>query len=120
MDNWGPNSNKSSFFITLGDADFMNELHVVFGKILNGMNVLREIEQEKTSPKGIKNRNSPSNIFPHLENDDDQFAEPILPINEIIISKCGTKVPLENHFEVFEEVLDDSDDEINVDYHDEL
>lgn len=52
MDNWGPNSNKSSFFITLGDAEFMNELHVVFGKILNGMNVLREIEQEKTYPKG--------------------------------------------------------------------
>ena len=52
MDNWGPNSNKSSFFITLGDADFMNELHVVFGKIMNGMNVLRQIEQEKTYPKG--------------------------------------------------------------------
>ena len=57
-------------------------------------------------------------IYFHSENDNDQFPEPILPVNDIIISKCATKVPLENHFEIFDEVLDESDDENKVDYHD--
>jgi len=52
MDNWGFDSNKSSFFITLGETEFMNDIHVVFGKVIKGMNTARLIEEQDTYPRG--------------------------------------------------------------------
>ena len=48
MDNFGSDTNKSSFFITLGDAEFMDDLHVVFGKVIKGDVVLDRLEDEPT------------------------------------------------------------------------
>lgn len=50
MDNFGSDTNKSSFFITLGDAEFMDDLHVVFGKVIKGEVVLDRLEDEPTHP----------------------------------------------------------------------
>ena len=48
MANAGPNTNSSQFFVTTQDAPHLNGKHVVFGKVLKGMNVLRKIEGTPT------------------------------------------------------------------------
>jgi cyclophilin family peptidyl-prolyl cis-trans isomerase len=48
MANSGPNSNSSQFFITLGDCPNLDGVHVVFGKVLKGIGVVREISEVQT------------------------------------------------------------------------
>lgn len=54
MANAGPNSNGSQFFITTVNTTWLNGRHVVFGRVVNGKNVVDSIEREGTpsgSPK---------------------------------------------------------------------
>ena len=44
MANAGPNTNGSQFFITFGPTDWLNGAHVVFGELVEGDEVLRQIE----------------------------------------------------------------------------
>lgn len=46
MANYGLDTNGSQFFITLVPARFLDGLHVVFGRVVSGMNVIREIADE--------------------------------------------------------------------------
>ncbi|KAF3570071.1 hypothetical protein F2Q69_00061931 [Brassica cretica] len=55
MANSGPNSNGSQFFITTVTTNWLDGHHVVFGKVLSGMEVVRKIEaqgQSSGEPKG--------------------------------------------------------------------
>ncbi len=48
MANAGPNTNGSQFFINTNDNDFLDTKHTVFGKIIEGMNVVGSIENVAT------------------------------------------------------------------------
>ncbi|WOO77283.1 Peptidyl-prolyl cis-trans isomerase H [Vanrija pseudolonga] len=64
MANSGPDTNGCQFFITTAAADFLNGKHVVFGRVVHGMPVVRAIEN---TPVGTGDR----------------------PISPVVIAKSG-------------------------------
>jgi len=64
MANAGPNTNGSQFFITFIETSFLNGRHTVFGKVIEGLELLDLIEDVQT------NRND-------------------CPLKDVVIADCG-------------------------------
>ncbi|EDQ87923.1 uncharacterized protein MONBRDRAFT_33179 [Monosiga brevicollis MX1] len=50
MANSGPHTNGCQFFITCTNCNFLDDKHVVFGKLIEGLLVMRKIESIPTGP----------------------------------------------------------------------
>ena len=81
MANSGKDTNGSQFFITTVKTQWLDGRHVVFGKVINGMNVVRKIENTKT---GAMDR----------------------PEKDVVIAGCGV-LPLEEPFVVEDKNADE-------------
>ncbi len=53
MDNEGKNTNSSKFLITLKDIPWFDGKHVVFGQVIKGMEIIKEIENIETDINDI-------------------------------------------------------------------
>ena len=48
-----PNTNGSQFYITTGDTDWLDGVNVVFGSVVEGMDIVKKLEKYGTDKTGV-------------------------------------------------------------------
>ncbi len=56
MANAGPNTNGSQFYITTAETSWLNGRHVVFGRVIKGMETVYELEKQGSNSGGTKSK----------------------------------------------------------------
>lgn len=71
-------TNNSQYFITVGDATWLDGDHVVFGKVLSGMETVRIIEDEETKGELDEEKEDEEEDYDEYEMDDEE-----IPVNQV-------------------------------------
>ena len=71
MANAGPGTNGSQFFITFAATDWLNNLHTIFGEVLNGQDVLAQITRRDPNT----NPSSPGDTLLTIEIEESDVSE---------------------------------------------
>ena len=71
-------TNNSQYFITVGDSTWLDGDHVVFGKVLSGMEVVRIIEDEETKGEFEDENEKEEDDYDEYDMDDEE-----IPVNQV-------------------------------------
>merc|ERR1712039_338725 len=69
MANSGPNTNGSQFFITTAATPWLDGRHVVFGRVLEGMNTVKDVEAQGSGSGATKQKITITNCEELTEGD---------------------------------------------------